>query len=84
MSGRGPYVGEDGPEVFLPVSDYTLNEARHEAAQHAQETIGDWGRTRYLGKRSVSLHEHDWGETECSCESEPAWEFETYEGTWRR
>lgn len=80
---RGPYVAEDdGIEVYLPVSDYTLNEARHEAALYAQDTIGNWGRVHYLGKHDVQLHEHDWGE-DCACIPEPTWTFETYEGTYR-
>lgn len=82
---RGPYVSENGPEVWLPVSDYTLNEARHEASLHAQETIGDWGRARYLGKQAVPLHDHDGWEFGCyDCPEQAAWAFETYEGTWRR
>jgi hypothetical protein len=83
MTKRGPYVSEDGPEVYLPVSDYTLNEARHEAAQFAQDTIGGWGRARYLGKGNNRLHDHDepWDKDDCAFEA--VWTFETYEGTYR-
>jgi hypothetical protein len=81
---RGPYVEWDGPGVFLPASDYTLNEARHEASLFAMDTIGGDGRARYLGKKQMPLHEHDepW-ENDDECPSESAWCFETYEGTWR-
>jgi hypothetical protein len=80
---RGPYINDEGSEVYLPVSDYTLNEARHEAANFAEEHVGDWGRARYTGKRDVPLHDHDdwWGCKECP--AVPSWSFETYEGTYR-
>lgn len=81
---RGPYVSEDGPEVYLPVSDWSLNEARQEAASHARMEMGEnIGRVRYTGKRDITLHDHDdwWG---CeACPAEPTWTFETYEGAWR-
>lgn len=80
---RGPYVSEDGLEIYLPVSDYTLNEARHEAARLARETIGDLGRIRYTGKQSIALHDHDgWWACE-KCLPEPTWTFESYEGAYR-
>lgn len=83
---RGPYVSENGPEVYLPVSDYSLNEARREAASHAWMTIGSWGRSKYDGKLEISLHDHDepWDGSDCDCPREPVWAFSTYEGTYRR
>lgn len=84
MTKRGPFVSENGPEVYLPVSDYTFNEARHEAAQMAAEMVGGWGRSRYTGKREIALHDHDGWSDECAvCSPEPTWCFETYEGTYR-
>ena len=80
---RGPYVEESGPQVWFPTSDWTFNEARQDAASHAQETIGAWGRSRYLGKVSATCHDcEDWWSC-TSCASEPAWAFEMYEGTYR-
>jgi hypothetical protein len=81
---RGPYVNELQSKVYLPVSDYTLNEARHEAALHAQDTIGDWGRSRYEGKPKIQLHDHEDYEMCNRCPYEAVWAFETYEGTYRR
>lgn len=80
---RGPYVNADGDELSLPVADYTWNEARHEAASLAQEMNGDQERTRYIGKRTWQLHDHEepWNDDECG--SEPCYVFELYEGTWR-
>ena len=82
---RGPYVNEDYSEVLLPVTEYTFNAARHEAASWAQEFIDTWGRSRYTGKRTTTLHDHaDW--EECTvCPPEVAWCFDVYEGTpkWR-
>jgi hypothetical protein len=83
VSKRGPYVEwDDGTEVYFPISDYTLNEARHEASLHAAETISAWGRSRYIGKRDIALHDHD-QMTDDECPIEPVWVFETYEGTYR-
>lgn len=80
---RGPYVNEARSEVYYPVSDYSCNEARHQAANHAFETIGAWGRSRYRGRMDLRLHdEEDWEECE-SCPSEPTWAFEMYEGSYR-
>lgn len=79
----GPFVSENGPEVWFRRCDYTLNQARHEAALHAQDTIGGWGRVRYLGKQAVPLHDHeDWVGRD-DCPEQAAWAFETYEGTYR-
>ena len=82
---------EDYGEILLPVSDYTYNEARVAAAEYAEEMLDLWGRSRYEGKATVALHDHDepWpGEItdEClpTCTMERVWRFETYEGTARR
>jgi hypothetical protein len=82
---RGPYVSENGDEVYLPVEGYTIAQARHAAASYAEEAIGSWGRARYTGRRSIPLH--DCGDEWYSCEvcpPEPTWTFETYEGSYRR
>ena len=77
------YMTEDGSELYLPVSAFTLNEARHEAARFAAQEDESF-RTRYIGKQSVPLHDHwDWFDCE-KCPSHQCWCFETYEGTYRR
>lgn len=83
---RGPYVNEHEGEVYLPVADWTYNEARSEAAEFAEEMHGDWGRSHYDGKRDIELHDcEDWEGGDCeSCPPELAWCFTTYEGTYRR
>ena len=79
MIKRGPYVNEMLSEVYYPASEYTLNEARHEAAGHARETVGDWARTRYDGLQELALHDHDEWEECTTCPAEPTWAFAIYE-----
>lgn len=79
----GPYQGAGGDRIWFR-RDHSLNEARHAAASFAEETGDPWTRTRYIGKRDVSLHDHDNWEDCQECGRVPAWEFEIYEGTWRR
>ena len=84
---RGPYMTEDGDTVWLPVADHTLNEARHAAAEFAVEMDDPWSRTRYRGKETVALCDHDGWDGECPQKDdkpELAWAFTIYEGTWRR
>lgn len=83
MSERTVYMEESDSTIYLPREHYTLNEARKEAASHAQMEDPGWGRSRYLGKRDVALHDHeDWEACE-ACPKVPVWTFETYEGTYR-
>jgi hypothetical protein len=82
MTKRGPYVTEDYSRVMLPASSYSWNEARHEAASWAQEFIEGWGRSRFIEKKAVGLHDHDDWEDCIACPDEPAYIFEIYEGSW--
>lgn len=81
---RGPYISSDYDAVYLPVADYTFNQARTAAASWAEDVLDVWGRSRYTGKQNVPLHDHrDWEECE-TCPAEPTWCFDVYEGTPRR
>lgn len=76
---HGPYISEGCDEFYLLASEYTLNEARHEAAGWARELSDEWGRSRYVGRRWVPLHDHqDWESCE-SCPDRKAWCFDIYE-----
>jgi len=84
-AGMGPYLGVDGDELWLPVEHFSLNRARSEAASHCAETGNAWLRSRYVGRETVGLHDHeDWEACDpgTCCERE-AWHFELYEGTYR-
>ena len=80
---RGPYISLDGDEMWLPVSDYSYNEARSTASEFADEMQGPWGRSRYEGKMEATMHDHDDFELCEKCPSAPAWHFSLYEGTYR-
>ena len=76
---RGPYENEEG-DVWFRASDYTLNEARHEAAQHARDIMGPMARAHYRGKETVPLHDHDWPFYDSDeCPEVAAWHFETFD-----
>lgn len=84
-SGKGPYLSPDYDELYLPTEHYTFNQARTEAASFCGELGDEWMRTRYVGKRTVQMHDHeDWEECEpgTCCERE-GWHFELYQGTYR-
>ena len=71
---NGPYMPESGdPIVWFPCDDYSLNEARHEAAQHARDTEGGYAVARYAGRVTVDLWDGDGPETARPCLS---WKFE--------
>lgn len=80
---RDPYVNEALDEVYFRRSALSFNEARHLAAQHAAETIGNWGRTRYKGFTDLRLHDHEEPWDDVTCDLVDVWVFTTYEGTYR-
>lgn len=84
MTTKQLYMTEDGSEIYFPAAHYTYNEARGEAASYAEDMIWGYGRSRYLGKRNVPLHDcgDDWWDCQ-ECPAVPTWVFETYEGTYR-
>ena len=72
---KGPYVNEDQDQLYLPVSDWTYNEARSEAATWASEFSDDL-KSKYYGKIAVPLHDHeDWEYCE-ECPEILAWCFD--------
>lgn len=77
------YISQSYDRLYFRRPDYTLNEARHEAASHAQEMGDNWTRTRYLGKQAVPLHDHEDWEGCNECPEWAVWAFEIYEGAYR-
>lgn len=78
---KGPYVSIEQDQIYFPVEHYTYNEARSEAAGWAREFLDMWGRSKYMGKWMVPLHDHeDWEYCE-DCPAVRAWHFDIYEVT---
>ena len=85
-TGDGPYLSVDHDEISFPVDRYTFNEARAAASSWAGELMGEWGRSRYVGKEPAGCHDHeDWEECypDHRCCERMTWRFELYEGTYR-
>lgn len=74
------YVSEDRDEIYLPVADYTFNEAQATAAEHAREIMDEWGRARFDHKSMVPVHDHDNWEGCEECPAVMCYCFDVFEG----
>lgn len=79
------YVSDDMADIWVKAADASFNEARAVAAREAREFIGEWGRTKFLGRGPATLHEHEPAgpiTDEChpyGCAEADAYHFEVYE-----
>lgn len=75
---HGPYQSGDGEHLYYRRAEYSLNEARHDAAAMARNG-NSCGRARYVGAGEVPLHDCDDYEACTTCPAVPVWHLEIYE-----